>query len=60
MAHLVDQASAGAASLFAAAAAMDDSLPEFAAVTRAAAMVSPSEQEYEYIKSKEELSRLLS
>jgi len=52
MAHLVDQASAGAASLFAAAAAMDDSLPEFAAVTRAAAMVSPSEQEYEYIKSK--------
>ena len=57
MAHLVDQngaASAGAASLFAAAAAAMDSdatvsSAEFAAVTRAAALVSPSEGEYEYI-----------
>ena len=60
MAHLVDQnssASAGAASLFAAAAAaMDvdeaDKSAEFAAVSRAAALVSPSEAEYEYIQAK--------
>lgn len=57
MAHLVDQsgaASAGAVSLFAAAAAAMDTdaaeiSAEFAAVTRAAALVSPSEGEYEYI-----------
>ena len=60
MAHLVDQnssASAGAASLFAAAAAaMDvdeaDKSAEFAAVSRTAALVSPSEAEYEYIQAK--------
>ena len=54
MANMIDQASAGAASLFAAAAAMDDNneVTEFAAVTRAAALVSPSEQEYEYIQNK--------
>ena len=55
MAHLVDQsgaASAGAVSLFAAAAMDTDAAEisaEFAAVTRAAALVSPSEGEYEYI-----------
>ena len=56
MAHLVDQngeASAGAVSLFAAAAAVSmataEISAEFAAVIRAAALVNPSEWEYEYI-----------
>ena len=60
MAHLVDQngaASAGAVSLFAAAAAAMDTdaaemSKEFAAVNRAAALVSPSEGEYEHIMAR--------
>jgi len=60
MAHLVDQnmepSSSGAASLFAAAAAaMEDGSAgsaDFAAVSRASALVSPSEQEFEYIQNK--------
>ena len=53
MAHLVDQnrkASAGAVSLFAAVSmATAEISAEFAAVIRAAALVNPSEWEYEYI-----------
>jgi len=60
MAHLVDQngaASAGAVSLFAAAAAAMDTdaaemSREFAAVTRASALVSPSEGEYEQLMAR--------
>jgi len=60
MAHLVDQSlengsSTGAANLFAAAAAamdQDENMTEMAAVSRACALVSPSEQEYEFIQSR--------
>ena len=62
MAHLVDQSmengsSTGAANLFAAAAAAMDhdgaeNMSEMSAVSRACALVSPSEQEYEYIQSR--------
>ena len=54
MAHLVES-EAGAANLFAAAAAAmeeDDPSSGISAVTRAAAMVSPTEQEYELLQNK--------
>jgi len=57
MAHLLEQtpgSSAGAANLFAAAAAMEDSNDhtDYSSINRATALVSPTEQEYELITSK--------
>jgi len=58
MAHLLEQtpgSSAGAANLFAAAAAMEDSNgdhTDYSSINRATALVSPTEQEYELITSK--------
>lgn len=58
MAHIVDatpSSSAGAAQLFAAAAALEDGhedATDYSSINRANALVSPSEQEYELILSK--------
>eukprot|EP00090_Calanus_glacialis_P046457 TRINITY_DN9139_c0_g1_i1.p1 TRINITY_DN9139_c0_g1~~TRINITY_DN9139_c0_g1_i1.p1 ORF type:complete len:617 (-),score=223.93 TRINITY_DN9139_c0_g1_i1:54-1904(-) len=58
MAHILEQtpsSSTGAANLFAAAAAMEDSngdQADYSSINRATALVSPTEQEYELITSK--------
>jgi len=58
MAHILEQtpsSSTGAANLFAAAAAMEDSSgdqTDYSSINRATALVSPTEQEYELITSK--------